>query len=33
MIENLEFIKNHGLDLFLIKEEDKWTCRVYGTDV
>ncbi|MGE4434015.1 MAG: DUF3795 domain-containing protein [Bacteroidales bacterium] len=30
MIENLEFIKNHGLDLFLIKEEDKWTCRICG---
>ena len=31
MIENLAFIKNHGLEKFLKSEEDKWKCKVCGS--
>jgi hypothetical protein len=27
MIENLEYIKKHGMDKFLGKEEEKWSCK------
>ena len=27
MIENLEFIKEHGMEGFLKKEEEKWRCK------
>jgi hypothetical protein len=30
MIENLTYIKKHGLDKFLKKEENKWKCGVCG---
>ena len=30
MIENLLFIKNHGLDEFLKNEETKWKCKICG---
>ncbi len=30
MIENLHFIKEHGLERFLKKEEEKWRCPVCG---
>ncbi len=30
MIENLEFIKEHGTDEFLEKEEAKWSCPECG---
>lgn len=30
MIENLEFIKNYGMDRFLEKEMAKWQCPEYG---
>ena len=31
MIENLENIKNGGLEKFLINEEHRWTCKVCGS--
>ncbi len=31
MIENLTFIKNHGLEQFLKNEEEKWKCKVCGS--
>ncbi len=30
MIENLEFIKNKGLERFLAKEKEKWSCQECG---
>jgi hypothetical protein len=30
MIENLEYIKEHGIDKFLKKEEEKWRCPECG---
>lgn len=30
MIENLEFIKGHGMEEFLKKEEEKWRCPECG---
>ena len=30
MIENLEYIKLYGIEKFLIKEENKWKCKVCG---
>ncbi|MFA5166301.1 MAG: DUF3795 domain-containing protein [Candidatus Paceibacterota bacterium] len=30
MIDNLEFIKNNGIKVFLKKEEEKWTCKKCG---
>jgi hypothetical protein len=30
MIENLEFIKEHGIEKFLEKEETKWRCPTCG---
>ena len=30
MIENLEFIKEHGMGLFLEKEQARWKCPVCG---
>jgi hypothetical protein len=30
MIENLEFIKVNGMDMFLEKEEEKWRCPQCG---
>jgi hypothetical protein len=30
MIENLVYIKDHGLNKFLRHEEDKWKCKVCG---
>lgn len=30
MIENLSYIKDHGINKFLKNEEDKWKCRVCG---
>ena len=30
MIENLEFIKNHGIEAFLKKEAAKWRCPACG---
>lgn len=30
MIENLEYIKEHGMNLFLEKEEAKWRCPECG---
>ena len=30
MIENLEYIKEHGIDRFLKKEEEKWRCSECG---
>ena len=30
MIENLEFIKEHGIEKFLEKEEEKWRCSECG---
>lgn len=33
MIENLEYIQNHGLELFLAKEEDLWKCKVCGEGI
>ncbi len=31
MIENLEFIRDNGLEKFLINEEIRWTCKVCDT--
>ena len=31
MIENLAYIKNHGLERFLNNEEEKWKCKVCGS--
>jgi hypothetical protein len=31
MIENLAYIKNHGLEKFLKNEEEKWKCKVCGS--
>ncbi len=31
MIENLAYIKNHGLERFLTNEEEKWKCKVCGS--
>jgi len=33
MLENLEFIRKHGVDKFLEKEEDKWRCPECGGTV
>jgi hypothetical protein len=33
MIENLEFIKDHGIERFLEKEEAKWRCPSCGGDI
>jgi len=30
MIENLEYIKEYGIDIFLKKEEEKWRCPECG---
>jgi Protein of unknown function (DUF3795) len=30
MIENLEFIRDHGIEKFLEKEEEKWRCHECG---
>lgn len=30
MIENLELIKNSGMDAFLVNEESRWTCKKCG---
>jgi hypothetical protein len=30
MIENLEYIRRHGVDEFLKKEEEKWRCKECG---
>ena len=30
MIENLEYIKNIGMKLFLDKQEEKWKCPACG---
>jgi len=30
MIENLAYIKDHGLNKFLRNEEDRWKCKVCG---
>ncbi|MCF8380998.1 MAG: DUF3795 domain-containing protein [Bacteroidales bacterium] len=30
MIENLNFIKNNGIEKFLLNEETRWTCRKCG---
>ncbi len=30
MLENLEFIKKHGMDKFLEREEEKWRCPECG---
>ncbi len=30
MIDNLAYIKDKGLEDFLLKEEDKWKCKVCG---
>ncbi|MBN2275989.1 MAG: DUF3795 domain-containing protein [Bacteroidales bacterium] len=30
MLENLEFIKQKGLEKFLQHEKDRWTCKVCG---
>ena len=31
MIENLAYIKNHGLGSFLNSEEERWKCKVCGS--
>ena len=31
MIENLAFIKEHGLETFVLSEKDKWKCTVCGS--
>lgn len=31
MIENLAYIKNHGLEKFLKNEKEKWKCKVCGS--
>lgn len=33
MIENLEFIKNNGMDKFLEYEQNRWTCNVCKSGV
>ncbi len=33
MIENLEFIKEHGIESFLKKEETKWRCPECGSEI
>jgi hypothetical protein len=33
MIENLQFIKEHGVDEFLKKEKEKWRCNICGGTV
>jgi len=30
MIENLKYIKEHGMEKFLGKEEEKWSCKECG---
>lgn len=30
MIDNLEYISQHGIDEFMIKEEKKWKCKECG---
>ena len=30
MIDNLVYIKEKGLEEFLLKEENKWECKVCG---
>ncbi|MEA2077850.1 MAG: DUF3795 domain-containing protein [Candidatus Marinimicrobia bacterium] len=30
MLENLAFIRDEGLDAFLKKEEERWTCKACG---
>ncbi|HNU96261.1 MAG TPA: DUF3795 domain-containing protein [Candidatus Magasanikbacteria bacterium] len=30
MIENLEFIKDNGIRMFIKKEKEKWTCKKCG---
>ena len=30
MLENLEIIKNEGIDTFLVREEEKWKCPECG---
>lgn len=31
MIENLDFIKQRGMDSFLLSEAEKWTCKTCGS--
>lgn len=31
MIENLEYIRDKGLEKFLINEENRWTCKICGS--
>jgi hypothetical protein len=31
MIENLAYIKHHGLETFIKEEEEKWKCQVCGS--
>lgn len=33
MIENLNYIQNHGLTKFLVNEEKKWTCKFCGAGI
>lgn len=33
MIENLNFIKNYGMEKFLEKEQNKWTCKVCNSGI
>jgi len=33
MIENLEYMRQHGVDAFLKKEEEKWQCKECGGTV
>lgn len=31
MIENLEYIQNHGIEKFLVNEEKRWKCEKCGS--
>lgn len=33
MVENLEFIRDHGIGMFLEKEEEKWRCPACGGEI
>ncbi len=33
MIENLEFIRDKGMEKFLLNEEKRWTCSICGSGV
>lgn len=33
MIDNLRYIKEHGIEAFLLKEQDKWKCPSCGATI